>query len=97
MNYHFEWDPEKASSNLRKHGISFEKATEIFLNPLQLAMQDNEHGAQGERWITLGRTRAHKLQVVVHTFITYQPAQITIRIISARPATRHERNQYEDS
>jgi len=97
MDYHFEWDSEKAKINLKKHGISFEEATEIFLDPLQLSMLNNEHDAQEERWITLGCTRAHKLRVVVHTFITYQQAQIAIRIISARPATRHEQNQYEDS
>jgi len=97
MQYNFEWDPVKAKSNLKKHKVSFEEASEIFLDPLQLSIPDNEHSEQEERWITLGNTHAHKLRLVVHTFITYHQDQVTVRIISARPATRHEQTQYEDS
>jgi len=97
MEYHFEWDPVKAKANLQKHGVSFEESTEVFLDPLHLSMSDHEHGKLEDRWITLGNTKAHKLQLVVHTFMTYHQAQVTIRIISARPATRHEQKQYEDS
>jgi len=60
-------------------------------------MVDNEHGHSEERWITLGNTQAHHLRLVVHTFMTYHQDQVTIRIISARPATRHEQKHYEDS
>jgi len=95
MEYHFEWDPVKAKTNLQKHGVSFEESTEVFLDPLQLSMPDDEQPELEERWITLGNTKAQKLQLVVHTFITYHQDQITIRIISARPATRHEQKQYE--
>ena len=95
MQYHFEWDPVKNKTNLRKHGVSFEEAAEIFLDPLQLSMPDNEHGESEERWITLGNTQAHQLRLVVHTFMTHHQDQVTIRIISARPATRHEQKQYE--
>jgi hypothetical protein len=52
-------DPVKNNTNLRKHGISFEEATEIFLDPLQLSMPDNEHSESEERWVTLGNTQAH--------------------------------------
>ncbi len=97
MQYHFEWDPVKNKTNLRKHGISFEEATEIFLDPLQLSMPDTEHSELEERWITLGNTQAHQLYLVVHTFMTHHQDQVTIRIISARPATRHEQQQYEGS
>ncbi len=97
MQYHFEWDPVKNKTNLRKHGISFEEATEIFLDPLQLSIPDNEHGELEERWITLGNNQAHQLRLVVHTFMTYHQDQVTLRIISARPATRHEQKQYEGS
>ena len=97
MQYHFEWDPVKNKTNLRKHGISFEEATEIFLDPLQLSMPDHEHSELEERWITLGNIQAHQLHLVVHTFMTYHQYQVTIRIISARPATRHEQKQYEGS
>lgn len=75
MRYHFEWDPVKAKTNLNKHGISFEEATEIFLDPLQLALLDNKHNEQEERWVTLGRTQAHKLRVVVHTVMTYHQSR----------------------
>ena len=92
MQYHFEWDPVKNKINLRKHGVSFEEATEIFLDPLQLSMPDNEHGESEER-----NTQAHQLRLVVHTFMTYHQDQVPIRIISARPATRHEQKQYEGS
>jgi len=97
MDYHFEWDPVKAKTNLQKHGVSFEEAAEVFLDPLQLSLPDNQTVSSEERWITLGNTKSNKLQLVVHTFMTYHEDQITIRIISARPATRHEQKHYEDS
>ena len=97
MQYHFEWDPVKNITNLTKHGISFEEAAEIFLDPLQLSMPDAEHSELEERWITLGNTRSHQLHLVVHTFMTYHQDQVAIRIISARPATRHEQKHYEGS
>lgn len=97
MDYHFEWDPVKAKSNLQKHGVSFEEAAEVSLDPLQLSLPDNQTVSSEERWITLGNTKSNKLQLVVHTFMAYHEDQITIRIISARPATRHEQKHYEDS
>ena len=97
MQYNFEWDPVKAKSNLKKHNVSFEEASEIFLDPLQLSTPDTKHSEQEERWITLGNTKTHKLRLVVHTFMIHQKDQITVRIISARSATRHEQKQYEDS
>ena len=60
-------------------------------------MPDNEHSQLEERWITLGNTQARQLHLVVHTFMTYHQDQVTIRTISARPATRHEQNQYKGS
>ena len=96
MKYNFEWDPVKAKTNLKKHKISFEEAAEVFLDPLHLTIPDDEHSDTEERWITLGNTTAHKVHLVVHTFLTYCDDQVTVRIISARPATRHEQRQYED-
>ena len=61
MEYHFEWDPVKAKTNLQKHGVSFEESTEVFLDPLQLSMPDHEHPELEERWITLGNNIAQKL------------------------------------
>jgi len=97
MHYNFEWDPVKAKSNLKKHSVSFEQAAEVFLDPLQLSIPDDEHNEQEQRWITLGNTKAQQLRLVVHTFITYHQDQVTVRIISARPATRQEQKQYEDA
>ncbi|MDQ6986942.1 MAG: BrnT family toxin [Mariprofundaceae bacterium] len=70
MNYNFEWDPLKAASNLKKHGVSFEEAAEVFVDPLQLNILDEANEGE-ERWITLGNTKAHKLRLVVHTYMFY--------------------------
>lgn len=96
MNYNFEWDPDKAKSNLTKHKVSFEEATEVFLDPLQISIPDDKHSELEERWITMGNTQSNKVRLVVHTYLAYHNEQITIRIISARPATRHEQRQYEE-
>jgi len=96
MNYNFEWDPVKAASNLKKHGVSFEEAAELFVDPLQLSILDDTCESE-ERWITLGNTKLRKLRLVVHTFLVYDDQQVSIRIISARHATRHEQKQYKES
>jgi len=96
MNYNFEWDPVKESGNLKKHGVSFKEATEIFSDSLQLSILDDA-GESEERWITLGCTKAQKLRLVVHTYMVYHDQQITIRIISVRRATRHEQKQYKEA
>ncbi len=95
MQYNFEWDPVKAKTNFKKHGVSFEEASEVFLDPLQLSLFDEEHSEQEERWVTLGNTKSDKLHLVVHAYLTYHQDQVTVRIISARPATAHETKQYE--
>ena len=95
MKYNFEWDTEKAKSNQRKHGVSFEEASEVFLDALQISIPDTEHSEVEERWITLGNTRSNKLRLVVHTYLTYYDGQVTIRLISARQATKREQRQYE--
>ncbi|MGH8579050.1 MAG: BrnT family toxin, partial [Gammaproteobacteria bacterium] len=92
--YNFEWDPGKAGVNTRKHGVSFEQAAEVFLDPLQLATFDDSEVE--ERWVTLGKAKDGNLLVVVHTF-EEQEDDATVRIISARKATKHEQRQYEES
>ncbi len=57
MQYNFEWDPAKARQNLRKHGVSFERASQVFLDPLMISVEDEEHSEDEERWATLGRER----------------------------------------
>lgn len=95
MQLQFEWDPNKATSNLRKHGVSFSEAAEVFKDPLALTLFDEASSAQEERWITLGQVRVRRLVVVVHTWHEQDVSAIHVRIISAREATAHEAKHYE--
>jgi uncharacterized DUF497 family protein len=95
FEFHFEWDAVKAASNQRKHGISFDLAATVFHDPLMLSIPDEEHSDLEERWITIGQAKNSKLLLVVHTYLEINVGTATIRIISARPATKHEQRQYE--
>lgn len=86
----FEWDAEKAEANLKKHGLSFPEAVLAFRDPLSVTIPDPDHSDEENRWILLGETGFGRLVVVVHA-----ERGNTIRIISARPATRRERLDYE--
>ena len=67
-DYIFEWDPDKAASNVEKHGVTFEEATHVFVDdPDHQSDYDDEHSSSGEdRWVTIGRSR-QMILVVVHT------------------------------
>ena len=91
MGYVFDWDPEKAESNLRKHGVSFDEASTVFGDPLALLMIDPDHSAKEERYVLLGISLRQRLLVVA--FAERPPMT---RIISARRATRTERRKYEE-
>jgi uncharacterized DUF497 family protein len=97
MNTRFRWDPVKAASNLRKHGVSFEIAVRVFADPFAFSQQDRIEGG-GQRWQTLGMVDGHLLLLVAHTIRDQdeggQSIEI-IRIISARAADRRERRRYE--
>lgn len=95
MNYNFEWDPLKARENIQKHKVSFERAGEIFLDPLALSIYDKEHSISEDRWITIGKTKSESIIVVIHTFQEIQEDQFHIRIITARKATKYEKKQYQ--
>jgi uncharacterized DUF497 family protein len=95
VNYNFDWDPIKARQNQKKHGVRFERASEIFLDPHALSIYDEDHSADEDRWITLGRDRAGKFLVAIHTFSEKSEDVCTIRMISARKAARKEIKQYE--
>lgn len=97
MQMHFEWDPKKAASNLRKHKVSFAEAAEVFRDPLAITVPDDEHAEQEERWITLGQGNNRRLVVVVHTWRDDEDSSdiVHVRIVSAREATAHELQQYE--
>ena len=92
--YDFEWHPGKAASNWRKHGVEFNSAATVFQDPFALSVHDQHHSQTEERWVTTGESRYGQLLVVVHTF-RQTGDRITVRIISARPAGRNERRQYE--
>ena len=91
MEYSFEWDPKKAESNLKKHGVSFDEGVTAFGDALSMNMPDPDHSEGEERFIVLG-TSAQSRTVVV----SYTERPPRTRIISARLATRRERKQYED-
>jgi len=86
----FEWDAEKASSNLDKHGVSFEEAGSAFADPLSLTIPDPAHSEGESRFILVGMSAGGRLVVVAHT-----ERQDRIRLISAREASRRERRAYE--
>ena len=96
MRYNFEWDPNKADENKRKHKISFERATQIFLDPFQISIFDEEHSNDEERWITIGKNSHEVSLVVVHTFQEIGDDRCNIHLISARKAAKKETKQYEE-
>lgn len=96
MQYNFEWDPNKANLNILKHGVSFERAASIFLDPRAVSIPDEEHSHYEERWITAGIDRTGILVVVCHTFNQNTDEAVRIRIFSARKATKKESKQYQE-
>lgn len=96
MQYNFEWDMDKAHRNFKKHGVTFEQATGVFKDPLALTLYDEkESDTDEDRWVTLGQVNGQHYLVVVHTYKSQKNDLVTIRLISARPATKHEITQYE--
>jgi len=91
--YEFEWDTLKAQSNLAKHGVDFERAATVFLDPLALTIPDDEHGEIEVRWITMGKDAADRY---VHTFEALPDGCGRVRLISARRPTKTEVRDYEE-
>lgn len=89
----FEWDEQKARSNEQKHGISFTEAQTVFYDEKARLMYDPEHSVDEDRFILLGMSNSLRLLVVIHL---YQENDELVRIISARKATKQERQQYRD-
>ena len=87
----FEWDPAKAATNRRKHGVSFAEGETVFSDEHALLLEDPDHSATEGRFILLGLSAALRVLVVVHS---YREQDAVIRLISARKATRSERAQY---
>jgi len=86
----FEWDPKKSKRNLEKHGVSFEEAVTVFYDPLSATFDDPDHSVGEYRDITIGLSSRDRLLVIAHA-----ERGESIRIISARPATAHERKRHE--
>ena len=85
-----EWDPNKARSNLRKHGISFEEARTVFDDPQAITIDDPLHSIGELRELTIGYSKVFRLLLVVHT-----DRRDNVRVISARLADSQERRTYE--
>jgi uncharacterized DUF497 family protein len=86
----YEWDPRKAQANLQKHDVSFADAVAVFADEFAVTIADEF--AEEERFVSIGMDAFGQILVVVYTW----RGNTTIRIISARKATRHERRQYEE-
>jgi len=84
------WDQEKARSNARKHGVTFIEAASVFRDALSVTIRDPLHSTEEDRYITIGRSDRGRTLVVVHLDLGE-----TMRVISARRATRGERTEYE--
>ena len=94
MRLRFEWDPAKALTNLRKHGVSFEMASLVFADPFAVFDQDRIEGGEF-RWLAIGRVEGFRLLVVAHV-MRVRDGEEVIRIISARSADRKEKRRYEE-
>ena len=89
--FKFEWDNKKATSNLQKHGVSFDEAVSVFGDAMALTFSDTDNSEIEDRSRTYGMSNAARLLVVIHT-----ERRNSIRIISARKATRYEKGIYEN-
>ena len=88
----FTWDPEKADKNLKQHGVDFREAATVFDDPLSTTFPDIDHSVGERRFLVIGLSALSRILVVSHT-----ESGDTIRIISARAATRHEQRFYEEN
>jgi hypothetical protein len=90
----FEWDPDKDAWNYVKHGIRFETAAMVFDDPYHVSQLDRVVDGE-ERWRTMGLIGGLVIVIVAHTY-SEQNGEETVRIISARKATKRERKHYEE-
>lgn len=87
----FDWDPAKAASNLRKHGVSFEEARSVFYDEFAIQFYDEPHSSDEERFLMLGMSSGAHLLLVCHC---ERDGGGVVRIISARKATKQESSFY---
>lgn len=88
----YEWDTQKAADNERKHGVSFDEARTVFLDPLAETFDDPDHSADERRFITIGTSAGERVLFVAHV----DRGEDRVRIISARVATRGETHAYQE-
>ena len=88
----FDWNEDKAASNAGKHGVTFDEASKVFADPLAVIFDDEEHSQDGVREIIIGHFALERVLLVSFT----QRGEDTVRIISARKATKRERRDYEE-
>jgi uncharacterized protein len=86
----FEWNPAKEAKNFQKHKVDFREAATVFGDDLGTTVSDPDHSANEDRFVTVGLSQRQRLLLVAHT-----ERGARIRIISARPLTRAERERYE--
>ena len=91
-NITFVWDPRKAGSNVRKHGVSFEEARTVFFDEMAQLIPDPDHSEGEERFVMIGRSSFLRVVLVCHC---YRENDSSIRIISARKATKREQKFYQ--
>ena len=92
----FTWDENKNRINIKKHGISFEEASTVLIDPLHIAVLDTRISLFEERWITVGKILENRVAVAANLYFDEDGEEI-LRILSARLATPSERRQYEGS
>lgn len=92
MKTRFEWNKEKATSNLKKHNVDFKEASSIFRDPLFITALDKEHSRYEERYITIGLSNKKQLLIVAHV-----EGENKTRIISARKVTKNEKRFYQEA
>ena len=87
----FEWDKNKAEANLSRHEVPFDEAKTVFDDPLYIDFYDPDHSDEEERYIVIGKSQQHRILIV-----SYTERNNKVRLISARKATRKEREDYEE-
>jgi len=90
----FSWDTAKATRNREKHGVSFEEASTVFADPAALDWEDIHHSEREHRRKRLGKSVSRRVLLVVYTVRRLKDAKETVRVISARQASRKERKAY---
>ena len=94
--YRFEWDSNKERANVLKHdGGTFRLASSVLHDPLAITIFDDEHSEREDRWVSIGQAANGQTLVVVHTFMQLDAQRAAVRLITARKADKHERQDYE--